>query len=139
MVDALRAITIDAATVLGMQDEVGSIRAGKIADFTVIDRDPIEEGEDALRDANVIATVFTCSGVLCDSLGLEGCVCLALPDPACGIRSTRCYANSPSNCSAISSGVTIGSNRASTLPSLPTQELSEIPADIRIAVRVGFL
>jgi len=58
VVDALRAITIDAATVLGMQDEVGSIRAGKIADFTVIDRDPVEEGEDALRDANVIATVF---------------------------------------------------------------------------------
>ena len=45
-------------TVLGMQNEVGSIRAGKLADFTVIDRDPIEEGEDALRDANVIATVF---------------------------------------------------------------------------------
>ena len=58
VVDSLRAITIDAAAVLGMQDEVGSIRAGKIADFTVIDRDPIEEGEDALRDANVIATVF---------------------------------------------------------------------------------
>jgi predicted amidohydrolase YtcJ len=58
VVDALRAITIDAATVLGMQNEVGSIRAGKLADFTVIDRDPIEEGEDALRDANVIATVF---------------------------------------------------------------------------------
>ena len=58
VVDALRAITIDAATVLGMQDEVGSIRAGKIADFTVIDRDPIEDGEDALREANVIATVF---------------------------------------------------------------------------------
>jgi len=58
VVDALRAITINAATVLGMQDEVGSIRAGKIADFTVIDRDPIEEGEDALRDAKVIATVF---------------------------------------------------------------------------------
>jgi predicted amidohydrolase YtcJ len=58
VVDALRAITIDAATVLGMQNEVGSIRAGKLADFTVIDRDPIEEGEDGLRDANVIATVF---------------------------------------------------------------------------------
>jgi hypothetical protein len=41
-----------------MQNEVGSIRAGKLADFTVIDRDPIEEGEDTLRDANVIATVF---------------------------------------------------------------------------------
>lgn len=54
----LRAITIDAATVLGMADEVGSIRAGKWADFTVIDRDPIMDGADALRDAQVKATVF---------------------------------------------------------------------------------
>ena len=58
ILDGLKAITIDAAIVLGMQDEIGSIRAGKKADFTVIDRDPIEEGENALRDAKVLATVF---------------------------------------------------------------------------------
>jgi len=58
VMDALRAITIDAAHVIGMEDEVGSIRAGKRADFAVIDRDPLTEGPEALRDAHVSATVF---------------------------------------------------------------------------------
>ena len=40
---ALRAITIDAAFALGMEDDIGSIRAGKRADFTVLEADPIEE------------------------------------------------------------------------------------------------
>ena len=56
--EALKAITIDAAHVIGMADEVGSIRAGKQADFTVIDRDPLTEGASALRDAKIRATVF---------------------------------------------------------------------------------
>ena len=58
VMDGLRAITINAATVIGMEDEVGSIRSGKSADFTVIDRDPLTEGPAALRDANISATVF---------------------------------------------------------------------------------
>ena len=56
--EALKAITIDAAHVIGMADEVGSIRAGKRADFTVVDRDPLTEGASALRDAKIRATVF---------------------------------------------------------------------------------
>ncbi len=55
---ALRAITIDAAQVIGLADEVGSIRAGKLADFTVVDRDPLKEGATALREAKIQATVF---------------------------------------------------------------------------------
>ena len=39
---AMRAITIDAAYVLGMENEIGSIRAGKLADFTVLNDDPYE-------------------------------------------------------------------------------------------------
>jgi predicted amidohydrolase YtcJ len=66
VVDALRAITIDAATVLGLQDEIGSIRAGKSADFTVIDRDPLEEGEIALKEAKVLATVFAGEVYTCE-------------------------------------------------------------------------
>jgi len=58
VIDALKAITIDAVKILGMEDEIGSIRAGKRADFTVIDTDPIEGGEDALKEAKVKATVF---------------------------------------------------------------------------------
>ena len=55
---ALRAITIDAAFVLGMEDEVGSIRAGKRADFTVLEADPFEEPVESLRDIPVWGTVF---------------------------------------------------------------------------------
>jgi predicted amidohydrolase YtcJ len=55
---ALRAITIDAAAVLGLADITGSIRSGKSADFAVLDRDPYEVGGAGLKDINVVATVF---------------------------------------------------------------------------------
>ena len=55
---ALRAITIDAAAILGLQNETGSIRAGKKADFAVLDKDPYEVGAAGLRDITILATVF---------------------------------------------------------------------------------
>ena len=55
---ALRAITIDAAFVLGMEDEIGSIRAGKRADFTVLEADPFQEPVETLKDIPVWGTVF---------------------------------------------------------------------------------
>ncbi len=55
---ALQAITINAAHVLGMADITGSIRAGKSADFTVLDADPLAEDPMALRDIPIHATVF---------------------------------------------------------------------------------
>ena len=55
---ALRAITIDAAFVLGMEDEVGSIRAGKKADFTVLETDPYEIDPHDLKDITIWGTVF---------------------------------------------------------------------------------
>jgi hypothetical protein len=39
---ALRAITTDTAWVVGREDENGSIRAGKRADFTVLESDPYQ-------------------------------------------------------------------------------------------------
>ena len=56
--EALRAVTINAAHVLGMQEITGSIRAGKKADFTVLDRDPLTCDPMQLRDIKVCATVF---------------------------------------------------------------------------------
>jgi len=55
---ALRAITINAAWIMGWEDEIGSIRAGKRADFTVLDADPYEVGAGKLREIPIWGTVF---------------------------------------------------------------------------------
>lgn len=55
---AMRAITIDAAYIIGMEDRVGSIRAGKAADFTVLEQDPFEVEPMALKDIPIWGTVF---------------------------------------------------------------------------------
>lgn len=55
---ALRAITIEAAQVIGMDSLVGSIAAGKRADFAVLDRDPYSAGARRLNEIKVEAVVF---------------------------------------------------------------------------------
>lgn len=55
---ALRAITIEAAQVIGMDSEVGSITAGKRADFAVLDHNPYALGAAALRDIKVQGVVY---------------------------------------------------------------------------------
>ena len=55
---ALRAITVDAAYVLHMEDEIGSIRAGKWADFTVLEQDPYAVPAAEVKDIKVWGTVF---------------------------------------------------------------------------------
>ncbi|WP_231443658.1 amidohydrolase [Brevibacterium zhoupengii] len=55
---ALRAITIDAALVIGMEDKVGSLEIGKFADFAVLDRDPTTIPPDEIRKIDVVATVL---------------------------------------------------------------------------------
>lgn len=55
---ALRAITIDAAWIVGWENEIGSIRAGKRADFTVLEADPFEVGIAELNKIRVWGTVF---------------------------------------------------------------------------------
>ena len=54
---ALRAITIDAAFLLRRDHELGSIEAGKLADFTVLSDDPYEVDPSSLRDVPVKGTV----------------------------------------------------------------------------------
>jgi predicted amidohydrolase YtcJ len=55
---ALRAVTIEAAQVIGMDHLVGSIAAGKKADFAVLDADPYRVGAARLREIKVEGVVF---------------------------------------------------------------------------------
>jgi predicted amidohydrolase YtcJ len=55
---ALRAITVEAAQVIGLDDMVGSIATGKKADFTVLDRDPYVGGAAKLREVGIKGVIF---------------------------------------------------------------------------------
>jgi predicted amidohydrolase YtcJ len=56
--DAMKMITFDAAYTLGVEDKVGSIEAGKFADFTVLDSDPLTVAAIKIKDIAVHATVL---------------------------------------------------------------------------------
>ena len=53
--EALRMKTIDAAAVLGLDGLIGSIEAGKLADFTVLDEDPLAVPAERIRDIRICA------------------------------------------------------------------------------------
>jgi predicted amidohydrolase YtcJ len=55
---AMKAITIDAAYMLGLEDKLGSIESGKMADFAVLDANPYDVGVDGLRNIKVWGTVY---------------------------------------------------------------------------------
>ena len=55
---ALEAITINATHTIGMADITGSPRAGKRADFTVLNDDALNCDPMALRDIGICASVF---------------------------------------------------------------------------------
>jgi predicted amidohydrolase YtcJ len=54
---AMKMITIDAAFHLGMENKIGSIEAGKFADFTVLEQDPFTVDPMKIRDIPVWGTV----------------------------------------------------------------------------------
>lgn len=60
--EAMRAVTIDAAWMMRWEDRVGSIRAGKYADFTVLNEDPIElyykKKVDYIPEIKIWGTIF---------------------------------------------------------------------------------
>lgn len=53
---ALRFYTINNAYLMFLEDKTGSLQAGKLADFIVIDRDYLECPVDAIRDIRVLET-----------------------------------------------------------------------------------
>ena len=54
--NALKAITIDAAYQLKMDDKVGSIEVGKYADFAIVDKNPMKTDAYKIRDIQVNET-----------------------------------------------------------------------------------
>ena len=60
--DAMKAITLDAAYQLKLDHEMGSIESGKLADFAVLEDDPLKVDPMALKDIQVWGTVL--GGVL---------------------------------------------------------------------------
>jgi len=55
---ALRGITSEAAWIMGWEDEIGSIRAGKRADFTILHANPYETDVKKIADIPIWGTVF---------------------------------------------------------------------------------
>jgi imidazolonepropionase-like amidohydrolase len=55
---ALRAITVDAAYVIDMDRDVGSIEVGKFADFAVLDADPHAVGIGDLKGIPIWGTIL---------------------------------------------------------------------------------
>ncbi len=55
---ALRAITIDAAWLMRMEDQIGSIRAGKKADFVVLEKSPLKVRPAKIKDIGIWGTVY---------------------------------------------------------------------------------
>lgn len=56
MLDAIRAVTIEAAYQYHEEDIKGTLEAGKYADFIILDRDPLEIPKEDIRNAHILAT-----------------------------------------------------------------------------------
>ena len=56
--EALKAVTISAAYQMHLDDEIGSLEAGKKADFAILEEDPLSVDPIHIRDINVWGTVL---------------------------------------------------------------------------------
>lgn len=75
--EALRAVTIDAAQSWRLEHELGSIEPGKIANFTVVDRNPLDIDPSALDDIQVLGTFFEGRWFAVDGFRSSGSVATA--------------------------------------------------------------
>jgi len=56
--DALKAVTINAAHHLNQEDNIGSIKVGKKADFVILDKNPLTVNPEEIKNIEVLTTVF---------------------------------------------------------------------------------
>ena len=68
--EVLRLYTVDAAAVLGMDDQIGSIEVGKMADLVVLDRDPRGCCARDLAEAGAEITVVAGRAIYGDPAGI---------------------------------------------------------------------
>ncbi|MEE8046468.1 MAG: amidohydrolase family protein, partial [Dehalococcoidia bacterium] len=55
--EALRIMTINGAYLLFMEDQVGSLKAGKLADLIILSDNPLTIDPDSLKDLEVMMTM----------------------------------------------------------------------------------
>lgn len=56
--EALQAITIEAARSLNLEDEIGSLEPGKLANFTILETNPLEIDTMKLKDIEIMGVVY---------------------------------------------------------------------------------
>jgi len=56
--DAMKAITIDAARTLNLENEIGSIKVGKRANFVLLVSDPLKVNPMVIKDIKVVNTIY---------------------------------------------------------------------------------
>ncbi|MFT4568425.1 MAG: putative amidohydrolase YtcJ [Saprospiraceae bacterium] len=56
--EALKAVTINAAYHLNQEDIIGSIQAGKKADFVILEENPLDVDPEMIKDIEILGTVY---------------------------------------------------------------------------------
>ncbi|MEM8892080.1 MAG: amidohydrolase family protein, partial [Bacteroidota bacterium] len=57
--EALRALTVNAAWQIQMEDKIGSIKVGKYGDFVVLDKNPLQTAPENFRDISILQTIVS--------------------------------------------------------------------------------
>jgi len=58
VIDALKAMTINAAYSINMEDKIGSLKVGKYADFIIVDKNPLDIPVSEIENIKILQTVI---------------------------------------------------------------------------------